>query len=359
MSKLNPKQYEELADLIVDKEFKTDELIFSTEGETEAALYILREGSVSLSGGDQDDIIKPGGYFGDSLLLLDSRRPSKRGSKTIPRFSARAAEPSFCGVLYLHECRQVFDTSSIPDLHGENKYYPGEVEDSNSNDDDDMLLAASLGTLNRETTKQWLRKASSDLLRTVVKTNLVLDDWERHSVLGEGQFGEVWLVSANLPGNHGLQYFALKSQQKNDASRGDSVDVIRREIDILRLMDHPFIITYVHQYEDPEHMYILTCLVHGGELFDLIHYQNEDGTWDAGIPEEDAKFYAVMIADTLEYMHRKQFLFRDMKPENVLIDKDGYPVICDFGFGTFIDFSFVVAVLAQSFLSQMFLALFS
>jgi hypothetical protein len=295
----------------------------------------LREGSVSLSGEDQDDIIKPGGYFGESLLLLDSRRPSKRRSKTIPRCSARAAEPSFCGVLYLHECRQVFNTSSIPDLYGENIYYPDEGEDSD--DDDDLLLAASPGKLNRETTTQWLRKSSSDLLRTAVKKHLVLDDWKRHSILGEGQFGEVWLVSANLR-THGVQYFALKSQQKNDGSRGDSVDVIRREIDILRLMDHPFIISYVHQYEDPEHMYILTCLVHGGELFDLLHCQNEDGTWSSGIPEEDAKFYALMIADTLEYMHRKQFLYRDLKPENVLIDKDGYPVICDYGFGTFIDF---------------------
>ena len=324
---------EDLADLVVDKEVKADEVIFDADKETEAALYIIRQGSVSLSGGGQDDVIKPGVFFGEPLLLLDSRITSKKKSSVKPRCTARALEDSFVGVLSLADCRQVFDTTTIPGLYGENKYYPDDKNEDLSDDSDDDMPMPATTEMNRETTVQWLKKTSSDLLRTTVKANARLEDFEEHSVLGEGQFGEVCLVSATLPGM-GKEFFALKKQYRDDPSRGDSTDVIQREIDVLKIMDHPFIINFVHQYEDPEKMYILMRLVHGGELFDVIHSENEDGTWSSGLPESDAKFYSMMICDTLEYMHRRQFVFRDLKPENILIDKDGYPVICDFGFGT-------------------------
>ena len=160
-----------------------------------------------------------------------------------------------------------------------------------------------------------------------------MESFEKHSILGEGQFGKVWLVSVTLPGNFGKQSFALKAQKKDDPYRGDSVDEIRQEIDVLGQMDHPYIVNLIHHYEDPEHLYILMGLVYGGELFDVIHSEQEDGTWTSGLPESDSKFYAMVLTDTLDYIHRKHFVFRDLKPENVLIDREGYPVICDFGFG--------------------------
>ena len=64
-------------------------------------------------------------------------------------------------------------------------------------------------------------------------------------------------------------------------------------------------------------------IVPGGELFDVIHQQGDDGEWSSGLPEDDSKFYAMMITDTLEYIHRREYVYRDLKPENVLIDQDG------------------------------------
>lgn len=325
-------QFEDLADYIVDKEFKAGEEIFSSEKETDAAIFILRQGSVKLSGVGIEKTIKPGEYFGESLLLLDTRQKST-GTVLTPRYSALSLGHCICGVLELSSCRLVFDTATIPDIDGENMYYLDQMDLNDTDDEEENLFGSAPSALTRETTKQWLKNTSSDLLRSAVKTNMKLGDLEKHSVLGEGQFGEVWLVSADLPGKLGTQHFALKCQNKSDDLRGDSVDFIRREIDVLRMMDHPFVITYVHEYDDPSQIYILMRLVYGGELFDVIHCQNEDGTWSSGIPEDHAKFYAMLIADTLEYIHRKQLVYRDLKPENVLIDRQGYPVICDFGFG--------------------------
>lgn len=318
----------ELAHLVSDKTFQAGETIFQELRRHEAALYLLREGTVQLTG-KRSDQINTGGYFGEEMLLLDARQDGEAATtKTKPDYSAKAATQCVCGELTLADCRTVFDTTSMVDPNAT-------VEESAEAESDAAEFAAPTVSLNRETTKQWLTKSSKTMLRTAVKSTVTLDDFERHSVLGEGQFGEVWLVSAMLPRKYGKCHFALKKQKKDDPTRGNSIGAIKREIDVLGLMDHPFIVNLVHHYEDPDHLYILMGLVHGGELFDVIHTEQEDGTWHSGIPESDAKFYAMVIADTLDYIHRKQFVFRDLKPENVLIDKDGYPIICDFGFGTY------------------------
>jgi hypothetical protein len=328
---LAPNQLEELSTLVVDKKFEANETIFDPAKEVEAALYIVREGTITLSG-KRSDVIKPGAYFGTELLLLDTKQEEmldKRGpTKTYPQYTAIASEDCLVGILSLSDCRNIFDTYNMFDPNTE---LPEAVE----LDGEDLVAAASVAPgAARLTTTRWLKKSSKETLRKAVAANLGdLDTLTKHSVLGEGQFGEVWLVSAYVSPDFGHQTFALKTQQKDDPTRGESVDAIRREIDVLRLMDHPFIVGLVHHYEGPEKMHILMSLVYGGELFDVIHTENDDGTWNSGIPESDAKFYALVVADTLDYIHRKQFVYRDLKPENVLIDKDGYPVICDFGFG--------------------------
>lgn len=73
---------------------------------------------------------------------------------------------------------------------------------------------------------------------------------------------------------------------------------------------------------------MLLGLVQGGELFSLMHQAAYDG-----MSEKDARFYSAGVLEGLSHIHRKNIIYRDLKAENVLIDKDGYPVIVDFGFG--------------------------
>ena len=190
--------------------------------------------------------------------------------------------------------------------------------------------------------ENWLEGSSiikkREAIRKSLKSHVSADDLERISVLGEGQFGEVWLVATKLPGVEGYENkkkkFALKCQNKVDELGDDTaLDMIRSEIEVMEKLVHPFIAYLYHTYESETSLDMLLGLIPGGELWDVVHKENPDtGEWDSGIPVDHAKFYAMGITDALAFIHKQQFIFRDLKPENIMIDGKGYPMIVDFGF---------------------------
>lgn len=172
-----------------------------------------------------------------------------------------------------------------------------------------------------------------------------LEDFNRSSVLGEGQFGEVWLVHADLDDLKDAKdrNFALKIQSKEDIERECNsnmkisvAEAIQRECDVLSQLSHPFICEFVHQFEDDDNIYLVMGVITGVELWSVIHSENDDGEWESGIPESNAKFYALLMADTLNFMHRQQICYRDLKAENIMINETGYPVFVDFGFAKYL-----------------------
>jgi protein kinase A len=188
-----------------------------------------------------------------------------------------------------------------------------------------------------------------EMIRNSLQTHIKLEDLERISVLGEGQFGEVWLVAADLPGTSLIekkQKFALKVQymQPGGFRDEDAVEAIRNEIQAMQDLSHPFLANLFHTYESDASIDMLLGLVSGGELWDLIHHQCDDGEGDGningewtsgGIPASHAQFYSMILTDTLAYIHGRSYIFRDLKPENIMIDQDGYPIIVDFGFAKY------------------------
>lgn len=176
----------------------------------------------------------------------------------------------------------------------------------------------------------------AQIRRSVKKHATEKDDLEFIKVLGEGQFGEVWLVAATLPDiDPPKQKFAYKIQNKDDEEglREDAVADIRREIDVLEQIHHPFIVHLVNTYETEDSLDMLLGLIPGGELWDQIHIEDtETGEWISGLSEHRAQFVTYVLVDTFAFIHSKEFLFRDLKPENIMLDNDNYPCLVDFGF---------------------------
>ena len=83
--------------------------------------------------------------------------------------------------------------------------------------------------------------------------------------------------------------------------------------------------------QDDRFVYMLMELVQGGELEGIMHNEKRDC-----LSDKEACFYAAGIAEGLCYMHRNGYVYRDLKPQNVLISNEGYPIVsapeicCDF-----------------------------
>mmetsp|Transcript_31324 Transcript_31324/g.75754 ORF Transcript_31324/g.75754 Transcript_31324/m.75754 type:complete len:1421 (-) Transcript_31324:82-4344(-) len=301
--------------------------VFEVKKSERPALYLVRQGSMRISyhdmltGTNHEKEVLEGEVFGHEQL----EERTIKGKTTFRRIGGLKAEvapgcKASIGVVPIDALHDV-DRRSIPRRGSSNASLPKESIRSIAS----ISSSSSMASV-------FIRNK----LRRAVEANVGLDDLKKIKMLGEGQFGEVWLVSADVfkTGDpERRQKFALKSQFKVDDNRGfGALDAIKREIQAIKDLDHPGIVNLVTTYEDKNSLYMLMGLVPGGELWDIIYKEDADGNWHNGIPENDAKYYAMILADTLGYIHSQKYVYRDFKPENIMIDPEGQPVLVDFGF---------------------------
>jgi len=331
---LSNDTYEFMADTITETKFCNDEENTWDVGLNDPpAVYIVREGSLVVSSNDKstgcqiETLVTTGSIFGLEQLKLSMKNGKPRyrrlgGLKaTIPGGISLSI-----GVLPLNEVK--LDVKN------------GIISPISTKTDSDIGHIKS-----KKTSKIKRRHSESSILQLrakvveIVKSKISLQDLEKIRLLGEGEFGEVWLVAADVFCEHTLatrQKFALKSQLILDDSRSiDATDAILREIEIMKELRHSQLVDLVNTYQDETSIHMLMRLVPYGELWDRMHIEDDQGNWSSGLSDDHAKFYAMSIADTLNFIHSRGIIYRDLKPENVLIDIDGYPVIVDFGFAKF------------------------
>nr|AML79667.1 putative LOV domain-containing protein [Selaginella lepidophylla] len=139
--------------------------------------------------------------------------------------------------------------------------------------------------------------------------------------LGFGDTGSVHLVE--LKGSS--QYFAMKSMDKSVMINRNKVHRACAEREILGLMDHPFLPTLYASFQTATHVCLVTDFCPGGELF----LQMEKQPLKC-FAEEVVRFYAAEVMVALEYLHCLGVVYRDLKPENVLVQANGHLCLTDF-----------------------------
>nr|AML76685.1 putative LOV domain-containing protein [Tellima breviflora] len=139
--------------------------------------------------------------------------------------------------------------------------------------------------------------------------------------LGSGDTGSVHLVELCGTGLH----FAMKAMDKNVMLNRNKVHRACAEREILDMLDHPFLPALYASFQTKTHICLITDYCPGGELFILLDRQ------PTKVLKEDAvRFYAAEVVVALEYLHCQGIIYRDLKPENVLLQSDGHVALTDF-----------------------------
>ena len=141
--------------------------------------------------------------------------------------------------------------------------------------------------------------------------SIELKDLDYIRELGNGNFGSVCLVKSRKNKN----VYAIKSMAKKQID----VDGLHKNIDlekaILLKIDHPFIVKLVKTLKDSKNIYFLMEYIKGKELFDVIR--------DIGLLSPfQAQFYACSIMIAIDYLHERRFIYRDIKPENIMVSEN-------------------------------------
>ncbi|XP_037280274.2 serine/threonine-protein kinase warts [Rhipicephalus microplus] len=141
--------------------------------------------------------------------------------------------------------------------------------------------------------------------------------------IGVGAFGEVALVRKHDTN----QLYAMKTLSKEDVLKRNQVAHVKAERDILAEADNEWVVKLYYSFQDERNLYFVMDYIPGGDLMSLLIR--------LGVFEEHlARFYIAELVLALESVHKLGFIHRDIKPDNVLIDRDGHIKLTDFGLCT-------------------------
>jgi serine/threonine protein kinase len=158
-----------------------------------------------------------------------------------------------------------------------------------------------------------------DFANEVVNMRMKTDDFEHIKVIGRGAFGKVQLVRHKYT----RQVYAMKRLSKADLIKRSDSAFFWEERHIMAHASSEWIVQLHFAFQDSKHLYMVMDYMPGGDIVNLMsNYE---------IPEKWAKFYTMEVVLALDVIHSMGFVHRDVKPDNMLLDKYGHLKLADFG----------------------------
>eukprot|EP00930_Biecheleria_cincta_P098601 TRINITY_DN9025_c0_g1_i1.p1 TRINITY_DN9025_c0_g1~~TRINITY_DN9025_c0_g1_i1.p1 ORF type:complete len:870 (+),score=190.08 TRINITY_DN9025_c0_g1_i1:66-2675(+) len=149
---------------------------------------------------------------------------------------------------------------------------------------------------------------------------------KRIGLLGCGGFGKVTLEKCEMTGN----VFAVKALSKGHIVQQKQENSVLNEATILRMTNSPFLVRVAATFNESQHLYFLLEAASGGELFTIYQRNSFHGK------DQYARFYVACVLRAFQHLHQRNIVYRDLKPENLLLDANGYCKVTDFGLAKFV-----------------------
>ncbi|KAI7749373.1 hypothetical protein M8C21_000723 [Ambrosia artemisiifolia] len=164
-----------------------------------------------------------------------------------------------------------------------------------------------------------LERKETEFMR-LKRNKICVDDFELLTIIGRGAFGEVRLCREKKSGN----IYAMKKLKKSEMLVRGQVEHVRAERNLLAEVASHCIVKLYYSFQDTEYLYLIMEYLPGGDMMTLLM------RFDT-LKEDVAKFYIAQSVLAIESIHKHNYIHRDIKPDNLLLDKNGHMKLSDFG----------------------------
>ncbi|KAK9087330.1 hypothetical protein Syun_029724 [Stephania yunnanensis] len=166
---------------------------------------------------------------------------------------------------------------------------------------------------------KYLEKKETEYMR-LQRHKMGADDFELLTMIGKGAFGEVRVCREKATGH----VYAMKKLKKSEMLRRGQVEHVKAERNLLAEVDSNCIVKLYCSFQDEEFLYLIMEYLPGGDMMTLLMRKDT-------LTEDEARFYVGETVLAIESIHKHNYIHRDIKPDNLLLDKYGHMKLSDFG----------------------------
>ncbi|XP_077244564.1 uncharacterized protein LOC143884713 isoform X2 [Tasmannia lanceolata] len=166
---------------------------------------------------------------------------------------------------------------------------------------------------------KYLEKKETEYMR-LQRHKMGVDDFELLTIIGRGAFGEVRLCREKTTGH----VYAMKKLKKSEMLRRGQVEHVKAERNLLAEVDSACIVKLYCSFQDEEFLYLIMEYLPGGDMMTLLMRKDT-------LTEDEARFYVGQTILAIESIHKRNYIHRDIKPDNLLLDRYGHMKLSDFG----------------------------
>ncbi|XP_058086892.1 uncharacterized protein LOC131233980 isoform X2 [Magnolia sinica] len=164
-----------------------------------------------------------------------------------------------------------------------------------------------------------LERKETEFMR-LKRHKICVDDFDPLTIIGRGAFGEVRLCREKSSSN----IYAMKKLKKSEMLSRGQVEHVKAERNLLAEVASHCIVKLYYSFQDTEYLYLIMEYLPGGDMMTLLIREDT-------LSESVARFYIAQSVLAIESIHKHNYIHRDIKPDNLLLDKNGHMKLSDFG----------------------------